>query len=381
MKRLIRILLVLVILATIIKVVAPDLFRPSTVRAFGDLTVDFHVPAGTPIFSIANMAPGDPPVTKPVDVTNGSSFTRMISVKGIRTGGVGADPKLETVLDLVISDGSIPIYGTGSPTGPKTLKDFFTESLNANGVQLNVINPGGSKTYNFTVTFPSSEGNDFQAKSVIFDLTFGEITGNNVVINEVYYKVDNKHGSDSPDTHKPNNKDDDRGHDDKNKNKEKEDKDKKDKEHEDEKNSNNDEWIELFNPTKHDISLKNWKIIDDSGNPTIIHANKKIKSGGFALLVKNDSTFKKWNAHGAQIIELGNRIGDGLDNTGDHLILKNSGRTEVDRMSWGTDTSGFTPPATNPVVPLGSSTERLTPGFDTNQASDWHTQNPPTPGS
>lgn len=49
-------------------------------------------------------------------------------------------------------------------------------------------------------------------------------------------------------------------------------------------------------------------------------------------------------------------------------------------MSWGTDLSGFTPPAANPVVPLGSSTERLAPGFDTDQASDFSAKNPPTPG-
>ena len=80
-------------------------------------------------------------------------------------------------------------------------------------------------------------------------------------------------------------------------------------------------------------------------------------------------------------IELGGNIGDGLDNAGDHLILKNTSSAEVDRMSWGTDMSGFTPPAVNPLVFLGSSTERLTPGFDTNTAGDWLDRNPPTPGN
>lgn len=370
-KRLFRILLALLILGTIIKFVAPDLFKPSTIRAFGDLTVNFHIPPLDPIFTVANMAPGDPPENRNVDVHNGGSVPRLVSVKGIRTGGIGSDPKLETVLDLVIKDGATDVYGGTSPTGPKTVTDFFVDSGETDGIKLSIINPGADKTYNFKVTFPDSAGNDFQAKSVIFDLTFGIITGNNVVINEVYYKVDDKHGSDSPDRHKSNKRDDDREHNNKD----------KDHEREDEKNAKSDEWVELFNPTDHDISLKNWTITDDSGKTTIIHANKKIKAGGFALLSKSDSTLKKWNTHKAQIVELGSRIGDGLDNTGDHLILKSSDGTEVDRMSWGTDTSGFIPPGTNPVVPLKHSTERLAPGFDTNQASDWVDRNPPTPGS
>lgn len=294
------------------------------------------------------MAPGDVS-SKPVDVTNSGAVSRFVSVKGVRTGGVGADPKLETVLDLVISDGSTPIYG------PKTLADFFNESLSPSGVMLNIINPGGHKTYNFEVTLPSSAGNEFQAKSVIFDLTFGVITGSNLVINEVYYLVDSSHGSDSPKDRVPA-----RG----------------------QKLGHNDEWVEIYNPTNRDVSLKNWTLTDNSGKPTVIHANKKIKAGGFALISKDSSLWKYWGKiKKAEKIELGNQIGDGLDNSGDRLILRDNKGVEIDRMSWGSDTSGFTPPAVNPVVSLGSSTERLAPGLDTDRASDWEQQTPPSPGS
>lgn len=295
----------------------------STVRAFGDLTVNFHVAPLTPIFVVTNMKPGDVE-SRNIDVHNGGLVTRMVSVKGIRTDGIGDDPKLETVLDLVVTDGATTLYRD-------KLSQFFADSLNTNGVPLNTINSGGDKTYNFKVTFPDSSGNDFQNKSVIFDLTFGEIVSRSLVINEVYYFG---------------------------------------------------EWVELFNPTDHDISLKNWTLADNSGQISIIHANKIIKAGGFAILAKSASTFTKWSIPANTLkVELGDQIGDGLDNAGDHLILKNNLGAEVDRMSWGTDTSGFAPPAINPAVPLGSSTERLVPGLDTDIVSDWHSQNPPDPGS
>lgn len=175
MKRLIRIIIALTIIAGVLKFVGPEIFKPSTVRAFGDLTVNFHVPTNAPIFVVNNMKPGDME-TRNVDVSNGGSTPHLISVKGVRTGGTGADPKLETILDIVIKDGATPVYGSGSATGSKTVNDFFTDSSNPDSVQLNTITPGNSKTYNFIVTFPSPSGNDFQAKSVIFDIIFGDGT-------------------------------------------------------------------------------------------------------------------------------------------------------------------------------------------------------------
>ncbi len=434
----------LIIIGVLFKVSGGDvLFKPSTVRAAGDLTIDFHVPPGNPIFTITNMKPGDPAVSRNVDVTNGGTVSRLVAVRGVRTSGLGADPKLETVLDIVITDGITPIYGTGSATGNKKLSDFFTDSGSTNGILLNTIAPSGHKTYTFSVTFPGSAGNDFQAKSVIFDLTFGEITADHLVINEVYYRVDGTHGVDSPKDRgilgvsdnnvtilisgngkgsknivtvklsdfckviqqnsttvlgvttqnsttgkntvtgntntsstivsgsstststtsvnggsnvssgcNPN------------------------------KIGQNNEWVELYNPTDHDISLKNWSLMDNSGTLTVIHPNKIIKAGGFAILSKDALTWTFWTIPaGVTKVELGSQIGDGLDNAGDHLILKNPLGAEQDRMSWGIDTSGFTPPAINPVVPFGDATERIVPGFDTDTAGDWHDQHPPTIGN
>jgi len=142
----------------------------------------------------------------------------------------------------------------------------------------------------------------------------------------------------------------------------------------------NDEWVEIFNPTDHDISLKNWSLVDNSGKTTKIRMNKKIKAGGFALLSKSAATWKFWNENPAAVkIELGQQIGDGLDNSGDHLILKNPAGQAIDALSYGTDTSVFNPAI--PLVPLGGSLERKMAGFDTDLPSDFIVRTPPTPGS
>lgn len=439
--RLIRLIIGIFIIAIIIASGGlKDLFRPSTVRAFGELTVDFNsVLPGQALFNVDNMAPGDPAETRNVDVHNGGSAARMVSVKGVRTDGIGDDPKIETVLEIVINDGSADVYG-GS-LGTKTVADFFQDSQDDNGVLLNIIPSGGDKTYNFKVSFPASAGDDFQGKSVKFDLTFGVVTGNNLVINEVYYQVDDKHGVDSLK---------DRGilaNDGKNvtviqnnganskntiklkisdycKLVQKNDTTIVNNVSANASSGNNsangnsgsasiitgsanviikilnigstnvstgscgcecklgqnDEWVEIYNPTDHDISLKNWTLTDNSGKPTKINANKKVLAGGFALLSKSASTWKYWDEDpAARKIELGSQIGDGLDNTGDHLYLRNPAGGDVDFVAWGDDTEDWDPAV--PGVSMGKSIERLVPGFDTDMVSDWHDQNPPTPGN
>ena len=168
--------------------------KAGDVQAAGDLEITYlGLPLGDPIFYLEDTKPGDH-VCREIDVANNGEAARFIAVKGVKTGGVGSDPLLESILEIVIDeDGSI-IYGDGSPSGVKTVEDFFTDSLSEDGVLLSVVNPENSSTYNFCVSFPVSASNDFQEKSVIFDLIFGYIIGENIVINEVYYQVDESQG-------------------------------------------------------------------------------------------------------------------------------------------------------------------------------------------
>ncbi|OGY26446.1 MAG: hypothetical protein A2Z24_00330 [Candidatus Woykebacteria bacterium RBG_16_44_10] len=143
--------------------------RPSTVRAVGDLNVDWGVTDGQPIFVVSNAMPGDIE-TRTVSVTNGGSEVRPVGVRGVKTSETGS---LATILDFVVSEGGSDLYGGTSSTGPKTLQQFFDESAGINGIFLSNLNPGDSTTYTFKVTFDPAAGNPFQGKEVIFDLIIG----------------------------------------------------------------------------------------------------------------------------------------------------------------------------------------------------------------
>ena len=331
--RIIRIIFVLLLITGVVHSVGgiKTFLNPQTIRAFGDLTVDFHVPVGTPIYSVANEKPGDSS-TKPIDVTNSGAVARMVSIKGVRTGGTGVNPVLDHTLTIEIKNGPTTLYG------PVRVDQFFAQS-SGDGILLGTLPSGGHETLSMNVVFPTPSGNEYQGKSVQFDLTFGTVTSNHLVINEVYYQVDSANGVEK------------------------------------------DEWVELYNPTGQDVSLKNWNIIDATGVAQKITANKSVPAGGFALLSKDAATWKFWSVpKNTQLVELGNLIGDGLTNTGDKVVLKDASGVIVDQMSWGTNISGFTPAGANPVVPLGKSSARTAPGFDTDVMSDWIAQTPPTPG-
>ena len=139
----------------------------STVRAVGDLTVVWSVPEGNPIFTVSNMAPGDSD-EEDVQVTNDASSSRPVGIKANRTGGLG---NLESVLNVVISEGTTDLYG--GTTGSKTLEDFFNESTSLEFIPLSDLGAGATTTYKIKVTFDSSAGNTFQNTSVIFDLIIG----------------------------------------------------------------------------------------------------------------------------------------------------------------------------------------------------------------
>src|SRR3990167_4435691 len=142
--------------------------RPSMVRAIGDLSVDFGVPEGDPIFILNNMLPADSE-SHSAAVTNNGSEPLDVKVKAAMQSETG---NTSTVLSIVISEGATDLYGGSSPTGPKHLSDFFTESGTA-GLPLSSINGGDSPPYTFKVTFDAEAGNEFQGKGVVFDLIIG----------------------------------------------------------------------------------------------------------------------------------------------------------------------------------------------------------------
>src|SRR4030042_3147465 len=91
--------------------------HPSTVRAVGDLNVDWGVPDGEPIFVVQKALPGDIE-TRSVLVTNGGTVIRPVGVRGVKTSETGS---LATVLDFVVSENGTDLYGGKSSHGPKKL--------------------------------------------------------------------------------------------------------------------------------------------------------------------------------------------------------------------------------------------------------------------
>src|SRR3989344_1196068 len=112
------------VLGLVINLAMPAFVHDST-QAVGGLDVVWGVPDGDPIFVVENMLPGDQEL-RSVTVNNGASVARLISVKGTRTGGIGLDPKLETVLEIIISESGVDLYG--GTTGAKTVQGFFDDS-------------------------------------------------------------------------------------------------------------------------------------------------------------------------------------------------------------------------------------------------------------
>ena len=138
----------------------------------------------------------------------------------------------------------------------------------------------------------------------------------------------------------------------------------------------NNEWVELYNITASPLDLSGWKICD---NNLCDNLSGTIPAGGFAVITNKDTTWNYWEIlSGVLKIVLNSRIGDGLENTADMLLLKNASSTIVDQMNWGIPTStwpNYNENVWNPGVPdvaEGHILARVPTGFDTDLPSDWH---------
>jgi hypothetical protein len=146
------------------------------------------------------------------------------------------------------------------------------------------------------------------------------------------------------------------------------------------------EWVEIYNPTDEEIDISGWTI-EDNTSQDIIPPSPPIPAGGFAIISQDSSTWQFWSIPEEAIkIELGSRIGNGLANDGDRVILRDQEGNIVDQMSYEGDISIWNPAPPldelgNPYdLPDGHSLGRDPDGFDLDEADDFKDFEYPTPG-
>jgi len=139
----------------------------STAQAVGDLTINWGVPDGTPIFMVENFLPGETE-ERMVTIFNGALSTKPIAVVGAETEEL---KDLADVLEMTIFQNGTDLYG--GDLGTKTLAQFFQESTIPNAIFLFNIDPGTSKQVKFKVKFQEGAGNTYQGAKVVFDIIIG----------------------------------------------------------------------------------------------------------------------------------------------------------------------------------------------------------------
>ncbi len=230
-------------------------------------------------------------------------------------------------------------YGLDTFYGNLTPEDsnlVTSHSVNLSGLTPNTL-------YHFRVKSKDALGNEAISGDYIFT-TLAEDGGpvGHIVINEVYYDVGSRTYSNGTKTER----------------------------------EGYNEWIELYNPSNFDISIKDYKVGNSSKEFTI-NANISIPAKGYALLSHDNDTWHFWNEPNVQKINLGGKVGFGwLKNNGDQLILKDNLGTEIDFVAWEGYITGW-----NLKTSPGESIARKIKGFDTDSPSDWEVLTVPNPGT
>ncbi|MDY0149973.1 MAG: lamin tail domain-containing protein, partial [Kiritimatiellia bacterium] len=141
------------------------------------------------------------------------------------------------------------------------------------------------------------------------------------------------------------------------------------------------EWFEIYNPTTNAVAVTNWSVRDGSPGAIDVLPDFTIAAGEFVIIAASTNAFLAANTtYTGQLFEVADgKIGSGLNNFGDGVILRNAGGSTVDAVSWGASTAAFSPSVPN--VAAGRSIARDPANNDTNTRNDWADQAAPDPGA
>ena len=157
------------------------------------------------------------------------------------------------------------------------------------------------------------------------------------------------------------------------------------------------EWIELHNASGMTIDLSNFKLGDEETQGGVegmfqFPAGAVITSGQTIVIANQATTFSATYGLNPdyELVDSDPSVPDmavyaawagpslALGNSGDEVLLLDSGDRVIDAVSWGNSAWAFDPPG--PGVPEGHSLERFPADQDTDSAADWRDQSSPTPG-
>ena len=143
-------------------------------------------------------------------------------------------------------------------------------------------------------------------------------------------------------------------------------------------NDTDNEWFEIYNPTKEDINLKDWSVCNSESCDKLASRDLAIPAKGYAVVSYKENTWSYWNIPNSVVkINLSSVIGSGLGNTADVLLIKNAAGEIVDQMSWGAANRRWTNYNANvwgqgvSALAQGKILGRNVNGYDTDSAADW----------
>ena len=138
------------------------------------------------------------------------------------------------------------------------------------------------------------------------------------------------------------------------------------------------EWFELRNVGAQARTLMNWTMADNQASsalPTIV-----LEPGECIILAANSAYFDAAHpSYSGRVVQDGS-IGAGLENAGDLVVVRDDSAIDVDCVSWGSNTTCFSPAAAVPAANTAATLQRAST-VDTDSATDWMSNANETPCS